>query len=245
MRSWYSPASITWLGGHLFLVLIGLLFVTSEGQRYIGSIAGVSVGTSLIATGIAGLVLFLYVKSTLILEDRLRILSDAGVVNIFQHRSIRIKEHYDNRLRNARYIDLIGYGLKAFREDYGSEFADWSHRAVVRILVTDPDYPSSDLSFANIRDSEEGRQIGEIAESVLLFQRDVDGRAGLNRDKFQVRRMRAIPAINLLRIDDEIFWGPYLMGEQSRNTPTILVKRSGFMFSVLCKHFEATWCASE
>lgn len=185
--------------------------------------------------------LFLYVRSTSSLEERLRVLSDAGVVNIFKHRSIRIKEQYDSRLRNARRIDLIGYGLKAFREDYAQDFSEWSQRADVRILMTDPDFPVPECSFANIRDTEEGRRVGEISECVRLFEREVDIQPNVNREHFQIRRMRTIPAINLLRIDDEIFLDPYLMGEQSRNTPTILVRRGGFMFQVLCRHFKSTW----
>ena len=218
--------------------------MTSEGQRILGPVVGLSLGTGLIATGIAGLVLYLYVRSTFDLQDKLQIITDAGLTNVFRHRSMRIKPEYDRRLRKAKQIDLIGYGLKAFREDYSQEFPDWSRRADVRILLTDPEFPSRQRSFADIRDAEENRLVGETRESVLIFEQEVDELANLDRARFQIRRMPTIPAINLLRIDDEIFWGPYLMGEQSRNTPTLLVRRGGFMFDALSRHFDATWEAS-
>jgi hypothetical protein len=53
--------------------------------------------------------------------------------------------------------------------------------------------------------------------------------------------MKALPAINLLRADHEIFWGPYLMGQQSRNTPTLIAQRGGFLFDALKAHFDALW----
>ncbi len=244
MRSFLSPASLAWLGGHTFCVLLGLLMMTSEGQKILGPVVGLSLGTGLIATGIAGLVLYLYVRSTFALQDKLQILTDAGLTNVFRHRSMRIKAEYDRRLEKAKQIDLIGYGLKAFREDYSEQFIAWSRKAHVRILLTDPDFPSTQYSFANIRDAEENRQVGETCESVLTFEQEVNGLEQLDRKRFQIRRMPTIPAINLLRIDDEIFWGPYLMGEQSRNTPTLLVRRGGFMFDALSRHFDATWEAS-
>ena len=244
MRPLFSPASLAWLGGHSFCVLLGLLMMTSEGQRILGPVVGLSLGTGLIATGIAGLVLYLYIRTTFDPQDKLQILTDAGLTNVFRYRSMRIKAEYDRRLEKARQIDLIGYGLKAFREDYSEEFIAWSGRAYVRILLTDPDFPSTQHSFANIRDAEENRQVGETRESVLTFEQEVNGLEHLDRTRFQIRRMPTIPTINLLRIDDEIFWGPYLMGEQSRNTPTLLPRRGGFMFDALSRHFDATWEAS-
>jgi hypothetical protein len=244
MRSWLSPASLMWLCGHIFLVLVGMLIMTTEGQKLLGVAVGLSLGSSLLATGIAGLVLYLYVRSTDTLQDKLKILSDTGITSVFQHRSIRIKEEYDHRLRNATRIDLIGYGLSAFREDYAQEFEAWSGRADVRVLVIDPDFPAKQCSLADIRDVEENRPTGEIRREVERFEAELAGLASLDRTRFQCRRMRTIPAINLLRIDDEIFWGSYLMAEQSRNTPTLLVRRGGFLFDVLARHFEATWNSS-
>jgi hypothetical protein len=241
MRSWFSVASLTWLFGHIILVFVGLLIMTTEGQKLLGVALGESLGGGLIATGIAGLVLFLYIRSTDTLSDRLNILTSAGIVNVFRHRSMRIKDQYDLRLNKAKHIDLIGYGLSAFREDYLPDFVAWSGRAHVRILLIDPNFPTKQHSLADIRDVEEKATVGEIRHAVERFEQEVAALANLDLTRFQIRRMPTIPAINLLRIDDEIFWRPYLMAEQSRNAPTLLVRRGGFMFDVLQNHFEATW----
>jgi hypothetical protein len=244
MRSWRTPTSLIWLGAHSFLVLAGMLCMTTEGEKVFGRTLGESLGSGLLATGIAGLVLYLYVRSTEQLQSQLDVIAKAGLIGVFRHRSIRIKEHYDSRLRQARRVDLIGLGLSAFREDYAGEFAEWSRRAQVRILLIDPEFPTRAQSLADFRDLEEGGTKGEIRSDVAAFEAAIARDPGIDRAKFQVRRMRAIPAINLLRIDEEIFWGPYLMSERSRNTPTLLVKRGGFLFDDLERHFEATWLAA-
>ncbi len=218
--------------------------MTTEGQKIFGATLAQSLGSGLLATGITGMALYLYVRLSEQTHNRLEVITGAGISSVFPHRSVRIKEQYDRRLRSANRIDLIGLGLSSFREDYAREFAEWSRRANVRILVLDPDFPTKAQSLASYRDLEEGGTKGEIRADVEAFQKAVDNNAAIDRTRFEVRRMRSIPAINLLRIDDEIFWGPYLMTERSRNTPTLLVHRGGFMFDQLERHFEATWDAA-
>lgn len=244
MRSWWSPTSLMWLGVHLILVFGGMLCMTTEGERMFGTTLAQSVGSGLLATGIAGMVLYLYIRLTERMQNKLEVIASAGISSVFPHRSVRIKEQYDRRLRSAKRIDLIGLGLSSFREDYASEFAEWSRKAKVRILLLDPNFPTKAQSLADYRDLEEGGAKGEIRADIEAFQAAVDADANIDCSRFQVRRMRSIPVINLLRIDDEIFWGPYLMSERSRNSPTILVHRDGFMFDHLERHFEATWCAA-
>lgn len=244
MESWRSPTSLIWLGAHLFFVLLGMLCMTTEGEKMFGLALSQSLGSGLLATGIAGLVLYLYVRSTERLQRRLEVITEAGIASVFRHRSVRIKEQYDVRLHRAKRIDLIGLGLSSFRDDYKRDFAEWSRRAKIRILLIDPEFPTKAQSLADFRDLEEGGSKGEIRADVEAFEAEVRGNADIDQTRFQIRRMRSIPAINLLRIDDEIFWGPYLMAERSRNTPTLLVSRGGFMFGDLERHFEATWDAA-
>ena len=58
---------------------------------------------------------------------------------------------------------------------------------------------------------------------------------------FDVRLYRCLPSINYFRIDDDIFWGPYLIPGQSRNMPTFIVRRGGILFDRLTLHFQQIW----
>jgi hypothetical protein len=242
VRGLTSQLGVVWISAHVIMVLLGALFLSSHGlHAALGQGISEGIGGSLIATGVAGASLFLYILTGETLRARIETVTKAGIINVYPVRSVLIRDEYHKRLSTARQIDLVGYGLSAFRQDYLHEFVAWSQRARVRILLIDPDYPTSQTSLADERDREEQHPVGQTRSDVLGFEKAVAELTGLRRAQFKVRRMRSIPAINLFRIDDEIFWGPYLMNQQSRNTATILVARGGFLFDMLVGHFEALW----
>ncbi|WP_155352984.1 hypothetical protein [Acrocarpospora macrocephala] len=59
--------------------------------------------------------------------------------------------------------------------------------------------------------------------------------------RLEIRLYSCLPALHVCRIDNEIFWGPYIMGAQSRNTPTFLVSPAGVMFDILAEHYNQIW----
>lgn len=242
MRNFTSPGSIIWVSCHLIMAILGAATLASDVfANILGEELTSGLGGGLISTGIAGVVLFLYVHTTDSLKQRLEVFTAAGITQIFRHRSVRIKDEYDRRLAAASAIDVLGWGLSAFREDYGHEFEAWSKQAKVRILLINPDYPKPECSLADLRDVEEGRPVGDIRQHVQAFLTLIHSLPELDPQRFHVRQMNALPAINLLRADNEIFWGPYLMGQQSRNTSTLLVRRGGFQFDSLEAHFDRIW----
>jgi hypothetical protein len=245
LRKLTTPLGALWILSHTVMVLLGVVFLAYASLHHLlGQGVTEAIGGALIASGIVGVTLFLYVLTTETLKSRIEAFTKAGLLKSFPGRSVLIRDKYHTRLAQARYIDLVGFGLSSFREDYINDFVGWSHRADVRILLMDPDFPSPDHSLADQRDKEENNSVGQIRSDVQAFERAVSNLSGLNRGRFKVHRVRAIPAINLFRIDDDLFWGPYLMNQQSRNTPTLLATRGGFLFDMLQKHFDALWAQS-
>ncbi len=229
------PLIIIYFLVHLLLATIGFLV-----SRLFEAEVFKSVGSSMIAAGIAGMVVFFYVLATTRTSDALEVLRGAGLKNVFPARSVLIRKQYDDRLKSAtERLDVIGFGLRALREDYGDSFSAWSAKFPVRILLIDPEYPASPHTFARIRDAEEKTRVGEIETDVKAFVKASS--QVVNRGNFQVRLYRAIPSINYFRIDDDIFWGPYLLGGPSRKMPTLLVRRGGFLFDHLSAHFDRLW----
>lgn len=243
-RRLWSRLGVIWVLSHTIMVLLGALFLGTWSRSWMGTGLAEGIGGSLIASGIAGVSLFLYVSFTDTLRAQLETLSKAGLFAIYPGRSVQIRDAYQHRLNVARKIDLIGYGLSSFRQDFLEHFVDWSRRAQVRVLLIDPDFPTSEHSLVDQRDREEHHSPGKTRSDILAFEDAVSKLPGLRRGQFKVHRVACIPAINVLRIDDEIFWGPYLLHQQSRNTPTLLVSRGGFLFDSLDKHFEALWSLS-
>jgi hypothetical protein len=183
------------------------------------------------------------VLHTLFVDSRERAkqrLYDYGFRAAFEGRSVLIKEEYTNRLSAARDIDVIGFGLSAFREDYASRFLDLAQTKNIRILLLDPAYPS-ESTYADQRDHEEKNTPGDIAKDINQFIKQTAEVRQKFPKSFRVRLMTCLPSINLFRFDSEMLWGPYLVGEQSRNMPTFLVARGGYIFNRLDEHFNSIW----
>jgi hypothetical protein len=238
-----NPSHWIYLAVHAIVLAAGITFAQVEDLFWQG------VGASLVAAALAGWTIFVYVLFSQRTSDRLRLLAQFGLRSAFPARQVRIKDQFDSRLKNARWgIDILGFGLNALRQDYGADFRHWAERCPVRILILDPDYPNSQFSYANQRDAEEENPVGSIASHVADMKRithqfrhaeDLEYTGTLF--PFRVRLYTCLPSVSIFRIDDEIFWGPYFVKDQSRNMPTLLVNRGGVLYERLSQHFEDIW----
>jgi hypothetical protein len=202
----------------------------------------VSVGGSIIAAAIAGWVLFLYLWLSQDEIHRMEIIRKFGLIEAFESRAVRIKTEYDTRLDHAsNAIDIMGFGLRAFNEDFHQDFAKWADRAKVRILLLDPEFPNEEYSIADQRDREENNDVGDIRRDVRAFVRGCAELLKNRRPNFQIKLYRCLPSINIFRIDDNLFWGPYLIGDVSRNFPTFLLDQRGTLYKRLLDHFDEIW----
>jgi hypothetical protein len=242
-----SPTGLIWILGHIIILLVGIIFVAFSGYSGVSTLVASimqGVGGSLIATGIAGEALFVYIRANDRTRERLEFIFASGLSKVFPTRSVSIKREYDERLRGAKKIDILGFGLSSLREDYGPEFAGWSRSAEVRIILLDPEFPSREHSYADQRDRDEQSGVGKIRRDVEAFIEQIKAAEGLDRNRFKIRLLRTLPSINMFRIDDQIFWGPYFALQQSRNTPTFLIER-GFLHERLREHFETLWSSDQ
>lgn len=181
-------------------------------------------------------------------DQYMSVIKSLGLVAAFDKRSIAIGSEYDNRLLKARKtIDVMGFSLTALLDDKGDEFEKWAKHASVRILLIDPNFPQR-RPFANIRDYEERNTVGTIKRGVERFVEATRPLWTSPDINFEVRLSTVLPSINMFRIDDELFWGPYLLDStskttplHSRNLPTMIVNSDGLMFPRLVEHFEAIW----
>jgi hypothetical protein len=225
---------------HALLIVLGFLvcaYRTSDSIWF-------AVGTSLSATGIAGMVAYAHVLVSDQMDKQIDLISVFGIVDAFESRSIRIRTEYEQRLDAVREkIDIMGFGLRAFREDFREHLPRWRKHAQIRILLIDPEFPTPELSFAVQRSVEE--QGNDITTDVRNFVAEFGPLLRKSKKDLQIRLYRCLPSINIFRIDDELFWGPYLMNELSRNVPTLVVRRGGVLFSRFEQHFDTIWTSEQ
>ena len=241
----------TYLLIHIIIFLIGLITIVSAEQ--ISSLVKTSnyktlesliiaVGTSIVATGIVGWVLFFYLQREKNENEKIERVLSSGIIDSFTGRSVHIKDEYVSRFDNSREkIDFIGFGLRSLREDQLENFPRWLSHSKIRVLLIDPTYPSKSASYSDQRDAEEINSPGSISIDVKKFLEETLEIKQRFPENFQIRLYRCLPSINYCRVDNEIFWGPYLVHEQSRNSPTFLISDQGPLFAVYANHFEKIW----
>lgn len=242
MQNPTSPLSTIYFLVHALLLVVGLglhAWDSPPCETLVHSVA-----TSLVGAAVVGYVIFIYVR---IADARMRLIAlidKFGFVGAFEARAAAIKAEYDKRLAlSPKKIDVLGFGLRHLREDFADSFEAWTNTASVRVLLLDPTFPSRTASYAAQRDTEEGNQRGQIRGDAESFVGRISAIfAGKSlKNPFEVRYLQALPSINVFRVGDEIFWGPYLIGRQSRNMPTFLVRKNSIMFDQLEAHFDELW----
>lgn len=226
----------------VYLLIHVLLFVSGLAIAQTGGPIRIAIGTSVSATGVCGWAIYFWIRVTDNSTQALARIRQIGIIDAFPARSVPIRPEYERRFNAARdQIDFLGFGLRALREDFGDSFSAWLNHTRIRVLLVDPEAPSSELTYADQRDREEGNSHGAIRNDVTQFLAFMTPLVNKYPKNLRIRLYCCMPAINVCRIDNEIFWGPYILGEQSRNTPTFLIDRSGIMYSVLARHYEEIW----
>lgn len=230
-----TPATIIYYLAHALLIAVGTILIQVGGSVWL------AIGTSLIATGGAGAILYLYTASSSGLRERLELVVQYGIVSAFSVRAAQIRDEYHSRLAGAHdAVDILGFGLSDFRRDYMADLPALAARAMVRILVLDTTTEFGSALAAE-RDREEGQSEGTIADEVDEFVAAYQRLPDVDPGRLHLRRYPCLPLVNIFRIDDDLFWGPYLVGLASGNTTTQLVRRGGPIFEQLTKHFDEVW----
>lgn len=149
MRSWTSPASLIWLIAHIGLVFVGILSMTETAHRVLGSELAQSLGTGILATGVTGLVLYLYVRSTERLQSSLEVISQAGIRSTFPDARIVLIEadartRFERHIRRARPEDVSTFFDFLRMDDDQMSFGAVRVGAEVADLIirNDGDFPS-------------------------------------------------------------------------------------------------------
>ena len=123
-RRLLSPTNWVYLLIHALLFVGGLLvFYTAGGNSPLHA----AIGSSLVAAGITGWVVFVYLLLAQKKSRQLEVLDELGLTDAFSVRSVSIRSEYEDRLAKARnHIDVMGFGLRALREDLFDKFREWA-----------------------------------------------------------------------------------------------------------------------
>jgi hypothetical protein len=196
----------------------------------------VSIGCSLAASAIVAGVNNFYNESE-------NVLKAWGVDKVYKTRAEKSKDS-DPKLTKAHdHLDIVAFGLKSFRSGHRSEILQCLMNGVnIRIITMDPDSTN-----AQNRASEEGETIEQIAHSIndliewcKILNRDAKKKSA-KAGQIRIMKYKCMTLDFYWRCDDELYFGPYLLGKDSQQTVTFRAIKGGKLFDMYTEYFEELW----
>lgn len=218
---------LLYISANVILVLVGIV---------LHFLNFASIGDNIFASGLVGLFLYWALDVTRKYESEeeqlLKDANDQGLVRIYDRRLI-VDRYAEVRIKASGNFDMIGFGLRTFIEDNQYNLDEWANRFRIRILVV---HPNSDYCVQ--RDHEENDPPGKIRGDVIYITRIIQG---LNNPKIKIRWYKAIPTMNLFRMGDTMFIGPYFTDTRSRNSITLELRAGGKLYDRYVENFSRIW----
>lgn len=214
----------------MILILGGLVLIFTKIE---------AIGSSLVAGGIAGIVMYwvTYIQRRKTTEEEklLEKIKSFGIVDILPRRLTKTEADalFGNRAKKS--LDVLGFSLKTFYEDVkdGQLQKVAKKNVKIRLLTVHPEN-----TYCAQRDYEESSLLGTTKNEVIKLTRFVEG---LNNPNIEIKWYKSIPTTSFEMIDNEFMVvGPYLVGWQHRNTYSISI-RKGALFDYYRIHFNKIW----
>ena len=214
---------------NIILILLGIILNFMKVE---------AVGGSLVAGGIAGLVMYwaIHVQKKITTEEEkiLEKIRHFGIVDILPRR-LR-KDELDSLFpfRAKKTWDILGFSLATFYGDVKNGVLQNAAKKVkIRVLVVHPESP-----YCAQRDYEESLLVGSAKAEVIRLTKFIEG---LHNPNIEIKWYKSIPTTSITMIDDkEMVAGPYMVGWEHRNTYSIRIKK-GVLFEYYRNHFNKIW----
>lgn len=192
-------------------------------------------------------------------DSRYFVDASAGI-HLFGGRSESYFKLYDEAISLTRdNIDIYSLKLNRFLDKWGDRLMVMSQKMRIRVALLDPHFPLPDdgLSIASLREQEEQILPGDIKRGIHkwhLFQQEYmtkisSGSLKIEADKgLEIKLYNSLPTLNIFKVDDVCFVGPYLLDVEDDNTPTFMLQKTALsgsfgseLYRVYEKHFNAVW----
>lgn len=227
-----STRLVIWIIALIGLVVTLLAWPLLErGHVYIGTIV-VSVGTSMLSAALVSLVS----HGLEVSRDELENLRHVwGIINVYERRD-QITNQCRSLLKDATQIDIAAATGRTFLTEHGDRIAErvQEGKASVRLLLPNPTSMSAGDTARLL-----GLEEGDVAHLVTTYEKWIA--------RIKDRSPKAAASLHYageriptsyLRIDNTVFWGPYLKGLPSQNTFTFELSANSVLGEVLSKNFD-------
>ncbi|MCF0125652.1 MAG: hypothetical protein HUJ68_07855, partial [Clostridia bacterium] len=136
-------------------------------------------------------------------------------------------------------LDIIGFGLKSFRDARNSSVINKVKNGLkIRILTINPD-----SSFVKQREKDEKEVPGSIKKTIQDLKKWVDKLKSVsnNPDNIQLKFYNSLPLNFYWKQEDKLFVGPYLYGIGSQQTVTHEYQIGSGGYNFYIEYFNGLW----
>ena len=209
------------------ILLTGILCIVS------GQALWVSIGTSLMASGLVGILELIYRRLTAQDTAVVEAILSSGLHAAHEHRSL---DKYRSLVESFSILDIAGYSLRSFRESFEQTITGRLGRgsiANMRLLVVDPESQHS-----RNREALEGHPPGVFAKSVEDLIKAFKGQSNV-----EIRLYEGDLTTMIFRLDGTMFVGPEFISRASRSSMTFEVvdRKHAWLFHQFEQEFDAMW----
>jgi len=152
------------------------------------------------------------------------------------------RERAHRILTKARKIDIIGFGLRSWRDSKSKEVEALLRKGCeIRILTMDPDSPS-----LKQRELDEKQEPGSIALTIVQLHEWADKlNAKSKKGKITIKYYDAQPLNFMFLMNTRLFIGPYEYGKGSQQTISYEFNNTGEAHKYYMEYFNGLWNDNE
>ncbi|WP_324046673.1 hypothetical protein [Aeromonas caviae] len=195
-----------------------------------------SIGCSIIAVVIINIVEYQIILSEV---NTIKIVNSWKLVSIFETRA-EMNIETNRLLQNASELDIAALGSRGLINFQGDIIKEKLKKGLkIRFLV-----PRKDSDFISQREIDEGATAGEIKNNIdrlIEWVESTKRELSLNNHEIVVREYSSLPVDSIMRIDGNIFVGPFMIGKLSQLTMAYQYKKGGKGYQYYEDYFNRIW----
>ncbi|WP_324041065.1 hypothetical protein [Aeromonas caviae] len=226
-----------------FIFVLGATIMQSDASVPDSGASTSNWGTILLSIGcsIIAVVIINFVEYQIILSEvnTLNIVNAWKLVSIFETRA-KMNDETNKLLQTANEIDIAALGSKGLISSQGDVIKRRLENGLkIRFLV--PERSSHFISQREIDENATPNEINNNINRLVSWVESTKRELGLRDDSIVIKEYSSLPMDSIMRIDDNIFVGPFMIGQLSQLTMAYQYKKGGKGFQYYHDYFNKVW----
>ncbi|WP_062570238.1 hypothetical protein [Pseudoalteromonas arabiensis] len=224
----------------IILILFANFYPTNSS---IDNIEKISINTVLLSIGcsILAVVIINFVEYHITLPEVnfMKVINSWKLVSIFKTRQ-EMNTVTNKLLLKSEELDIAALGASGFINYQGDILKERLKKGLkIRFLI-----PNKESNFIVQREIDEMAQEGSIKKAIsdlVEWVESTQKELNLSDSTIQIREYSCLPIDSIMRIDSNLFTGPFMVKKKSQLTMSYQYKQGGIGYEYYKKYFEDIW----